>query len=312
VRRGRLPASLLLHGVAGTGKERLALWLAQLLLCDAPLTTGEPCGKCQQCRYVQQGAHPDLHWYFPRPRLRDADPDADDVVADIAEAIADRVAADGRWPEPAPTDSIYVAAVRALVARAALTPGLARRKVVVIGNADRMVMQEGSDMAANAFLKLLEEPLADTSIILTTSAVGALLPTIRSRVASVRVAALTETEGKELAARGLARAGANGNARDAAQALIEAAYSSDAERYRAAYRQSSAGARGNFTEVLDAMTELLRDRTRRALDSMNEGAAANAAHAVALVEDARRLTRQNVNPQLIVARLLAHMAEHDG
>jgi DNA polymerase-3 subunit delta' len=48
-----------------------------------------------------------------------------------------------------------------------------------------MVPQEGADAAANAFLKLLEEPPADTTLILTSSEPGALLPTIRSRVVAL-------------------------------------------------------------------------------------------------------------------------------
>ena len=47
------------------------------------------------------------------------------------------------------------------------------RRVFVVGDAERMVPQEGADMAANAFLKLLEEPLPDTFLILTTSEPGA-------------------------------------------------------------------------------------------------------------------------------------------
>jgi len=69
-RRGALPASLLLHGERGVGKQRLALWLGQALLCTG---AGAPCGECQHCRYVQELCHPDLHRFFPRPRLRDAD-----------------------------------------------------------------------------------------------------------------------------------------------------------------------------------------------------------------------------------------------
>ena len=45
-RTGRLPQSMLLHGPAGVGKQRLALWLARLLLCERQ--TG--CGECQSCR----------------------------------------------------------------------------------------------------------------------------------------------------------------------------------------------------------------------------------------------------------------------
>src|SRR4029453_11349249 len=74
----------------------------------------------------------------------------------------------------------------------ARAPAIAKRKVFIIGDAERMVPQEGSEQAANAFLKLLEEPPADTTIILTSSEPGALLPTIRSRVVSMRAAPLSQ------------------------------------------------------------------------------------------------------------------------
>src|SRR5437867_9190281 len=88
VQRGTLPAALLLQGLRGVGKQRLALWLAQLLLCESRKPAG-PCGECKQCRFATELTHPDLHWYFPRPRQKD-DPDLDDVRADYAEAVAER------------------------------------------------------------------------------------------------------------------------------------------------------------------------------------------------------------------------------
>jgi len=63
---GRLPQALLLEGPAGVGKQRLGLWLAQLLLCDAPVAGGrEPCEACRSCRLVLSLSHPDLHWFVP-------------------------------------------------------------------------------------------------------------------------------------------------------------------------------------------------------------------------------------------------------
>ena len=66
IRGGNLPASLLLHGPRGVGKQRLGLWLGQALLCESENT---PCGECRSCRYASDLTHPDLHWYFPRPLL---------------------------------------------------------------------------------------------------------------------------------------------------------------------------------------------------------------------------------------------------
>ena len=42
-RASNLSQSLLLHGPAGIGKERVALWLAQRVLCESPDAAG-PCG----------------------------------------------------------------------------------------------------------------------------------------------------------------------------------------------------------------------------------------------------------------------------
>src|SRR4029077_16122395 len=152
------------------------------------------CGTCKSCRYVAELTHPDLHWIFPRPRLKDSDPDLEQVRDDYAEATAERAAANGLYASPSGTEGIYVATVRSLVQRAVISPAMGNRKVFIIGDAERMVPQEGADMAANAFLKLLEEPPADTTIILTSSEPGALLPTIRSRVITARVAPLAEED----------------------------------------------------------------------------------------------------------------------
>ena len=92
IQSGTLPSSLLLQGPSGVGKQRLALWLAQRLLCDR---VNAPCGSCEACRYIAELAHPDLHWIFPRPRLKDSDPDLEQVRDDYAEAIAERVAEHG-------------------------------------------------------------------------------------------------------------------------------------------------------------------------------------------------------------------------
>lgn len=329
---GRLPSSLLLHGPAGIGKQRLALWLAQLLLC-----AGEdaPCGSCQHCRYMAGLQHPDLHWLFPRPRLKDSDPDPDDVRDDYREAIAERVAEAGLYEAPSGSEGIFIAAIRALTRDAMLAPALAARKVFVIGDAERMVSQEGADQAANALLKLLEEPPADTFFILTSGEPAALLPTIRSRVAAVRVPRLTEKDVTEFlrdpavaaylkkSKRADVRAdllgGAPGrilNESEDAQAItvarrmLDAAAGRTPERFSLALTRGVSNARGAFTDSLDALTVLLTERTREAVSRDDRPRAARLAAAADLVEVAKERAAGNVNPQLITAKLVLDLSEH--
>jgi len=122
--------------------------------------------------------YPDLYWVYPRPRLKAADPDADDVLQDYAESTAERLEHHGLYAASSGAEGLYIATIKTIVQKAATSPAVGRRKLFVVGDADRMISQEGADQAANAFLKLLEEPPADTTLILTSSEPGALLPTI--------------------------------------------------------------------------------------------------------------------------------------
>ena len=333
--RGALPASLLLHGPHGVGKQRLALWLAQLLLCEGSEGRERPCGECRACRFALELAHPDLRWFFPRPRLSGASASSDEVLDDYADATAERAKSHGLYAPPSGTEAIYVASVRALVHMAAFTPSFGSRKVFIAGDAERMVPQEGSEFAANAFLKLLEEPPANTTLILTSSEPGALLPTIRSRVVSIRVAPLGEAEVRRFVEHDTVRAsldragvpggvdervtlaagapgtllgaGARGDAHAVATTLLAALDAGRQEQIGAAFALGGSRARGFFTEVLDALSLLLNQRARDAVARGDRRDALRAIKAVDAVERAKEMAAGNVSPQLLGVALLKQM-----
>jgi DNA polymerase-3 subunit delta' len=328
-RSGRLPASILLHGPEGVGKQRLALWLGQMMLCTGDAS---PCGECQGCRYTLEGQHPDLHWIFPRPRLKD-NPGSDEVKEDLEQAVADRVKASGLYKRPSGTEGIFVYVGRYLVQQSALSPALGRRKVFIVGDAERMVPQASSPEAANAFLKLLEEPPPTVTFILTSSEPSSLLPTIRSRVVAFRVSRLSDADLRrflgEPAVREAIGPGGNDDERvrlsdgapgrllghdeqaavfARAHAFLEAAQGGRDKWLRAAFGQGGKGARGAFSDVLDAVSVLLRERAKTAAENGQDRAAVSAARAMRAVEEAKLAAQQNVSPQLLSARLMRELS----
>lgn len=333
IRRDALPGSMLLHGPRGIGKQRLALWLGQRLVCDGP--EERPCGVCQHCRYALAGTHPDIHWYFPRPRLKDNDLTPAKIEDDFREAIRERVDT-GAYGPPPPAEAIFVSTIRAIVRSAAMAPALAARKIYILGEAERMVVREDAEEAAGAFLKLLEEPPARGSLILTSSEPGALIPTIRSRLVSVRVATLASadvdavlaepamrhaiaaaggpasaTEQRRLAAGapGALLGGAEwGEALARARRMLDAASNRDRrEQMKTSLMQGSSKARGAFSTALDALTTLLHERMRAATERGSPNAATSAARALDAVELAKERATGNVNPQLITSELLRRL-----
>ena len=353
VRAGTLAQSLLFHGPSGVGKQRVGLWLAQQIMCESPAPDGLACGRCQSCRMVPRLEHPDVHWFFPLPRPDAATPEKlrekleDSRGAELAARRANpfHVPAYDRAP------AYFMGTIQNLQRYASVRPAMGSRKVFVVGDAEAMVPQESSPEAANAFLKLLEEPPADTTLILTSSNPGALLPTIRSRVLPVRLVPLPADTVADFMERekGLARgdaervagisAGAIGKAlrllpgaggagvlqrqREAGMSLLQAATStSAADRLAAANAVAPAGARGEFTGTLEALSLWLRDLMAVAAGAPDALAytddaalldgivtrgrvqAEGVATALLRVQEARDLASGNVNPQLIVADLL--------
>ena len=193
---GSLPATLLIHGPAGGGKQRLALWLGQLLLCERPTPEG-PCNACTPCRQARRIEHPDLHWFFPLARPKGAS-SPEKLKAALEDARHQEIAEWRKHPVRATRGSdvtgIYVAAVKTLRGLATKRPATGSRHVFVIGRAERLVPQEASQEAANALLKLLEEPPDGTTLILTSSEAEQLLPTIRSRAVPIHLPCLPRPE----------------------------------------------------------------------------------------------------------------------
>ncbi len=156
LKSGSVHHAWLFGGPEGVGKELTAAAFAQALTC--PALPDEGCGACASCRRVQSRNHPDVTWVLPE----------DEAVARGWAARADF--------DHTPSRDIRVEQIRSLQERLAYRPLEAKRKVAVLLSAQAMNQQ-----AQNAFLKTLEEPPADTVLVLVASSPDKLLPTIRSR-----------------------------------------------------------------------------------------------------------------------------------
>jgi DNA polymerase-3 subunit delta' len=319
----------LLTGPAGVGKQRLGLWIAQGLLCEQG--PGMPCDACSSCHQVRQLGHPDCHWFVPIPRPKASDPDkqTEEAAAAIAQIMEERRKT-GIWERPDGTAAHGLASVRLLNKRVWITPFSGNRKVFILGDAERLIVQEASQEAANALLKVLEEPPADTTILVTAADPHALLPTIRSRLVAIRVGRVTDDEVRTFAqaelkadeaddvrerrillAEGCAGRLLQANAEDgeglgrSAEHLLAAVRKRKRAWLPQALRQPAWSARGDFTGLLDALTVRLRAEIARSGGSATD--LRPRLQALKRVEEARVAARGNVNPQLTLAALASDL-----
>ena len=61
----RVAGAYLFSGVQGVGKETVALYFANLILCEQRTEDNTPCGECRACRKIKNGNHPDLQIIRP-------------------------------------------------------------------------------------------------------------------------------------------------------------------------------------------------------------------------------------------------------
>jgi DNA polymerase III subunit delta' len=179
--RDKIAHSYLFYGPEGVGKFTAALYFGMAINC---LATSEmkPCGSCSSCHKFLTFSHPDLIYIFPFPNAPGADISVNGEISSKAvfdeynDYVKNKI--NTPWKEYFFTKNvgIRIGSIRMLEHRIYLTPNEAVKKIFLVEDADMMTRQ-----AANAFLKTLEEPPEDTVLILTTSRLNSLLPTILSR-----------------------------------------------------------------------------------------------------------------------------------
>ncbi len=156
VAASRVPNAFLFAGPEGVGKKQFAIELARTLMCNDP-GSSRACGQCSACKRAGEFSIPTFE------KGEDSDRVFFSQHPDIGLVLPFR-------------RNLRVNAIRALEAEAHFRPYEAEVRVFIIDDADKM-----NDAASNALLKTLEEPPPTSHIILITSRMDSLLPTILSR-----------------------------------------------------------------------------------------------------------------------------------
>lgn len=166
----RVPNSLLFAGPEGVGKKLFALELAKAIVCRQPVGH-EACGSCAACTRVN-------NFEFPGADAKGEDYDRVFFSdhADVGMVVPFN-------------QNVRVGSIRALEAEANFRPYEAPSRVFIINESHKM-----NAASSNALLKTLEEPPATSHIFLITSKPNALLPTIRSRVQTLRFGPVAANE----------------------------------------------------------------------------------------------------------------------
>ncbi|UCH63708.1 MAG: hypothetical protein JSU77_04480 [Fidelibacterota bacterium] len=197
----RLAHAYLFYGPAGNGKEAHAIELAALANCLEPDRQGASgaCGRCPSCRKVQGLQHPNIQLVVPLPRsvtIKKDDPPLKALKPAELDDLTDQIASKARDPyfpiRVKGAKSILINSIRELRRVAYLKPGEHGWRAILIFEAEKLCTGEGA--AANALLKLLEEPPEWTVFVLVTDRPHLLLPTIRSRCLGLYFPQLTDDQ----------------------------------------------------------------------------------------------------------------------
>lgn len=183
IKNERIASSYLFYGPDGVGKFTTALYFGMAINCLS-ISETRPCGICNSCLKFLEFSHPDFIYVFPTPKLditENGEIKASKVLEEYNQFLTNKKKTPWREFFFSGPLGIRIDSIRYIEHKISLSANEANRKIYIIEDAHEMTTQ-----AANAFLKTLEEPPADTIIILTTSKPNSLLPTIISRCQQIQ------------------------------------------------------------------------------------------------------------------------------
>ena len=190
----QLGSAYLFSGPPGCGKEGIAIQFAQLLNCESD--SDDPCGNCPSSKRFFRLQHENLKLIFPLPTpKKNTDRENTGIDQKDLQMVTDAIAQKSGDPffkmQIPRANRILIQSIRELRKSLYLKSETSGRKMVLIFDAH--LLSSGQGEAANALLKLLEEPPESTTIVLVTDYIELLLPTILSRCQRVRFPRLDDS-----------------------------------------------------------------------------------------------------------------------
>ncbi len=176
---GRVANGYLFYGPRGVGKSTTALGFAQGLNCEREDVEG--CGECTSCRKTARFFHPDVTFIFPTSSKSEHE----EISSTLKERSEDKLFVHS-FPQAA---SIKIRTIQDLRMDLAVGVREGRRRVIILAYAERMTPE-----ASNCLLRMLEEPPAGVTFVLTAPSRHTLLATIVSRCQAVRFVPLAARE----------------------------------------------------------------------------------------------------------------------
>ncbi len=177
--KGNISHAYLFVGPDEVGKKLTALTFAKALNCINGKE--DSCEECLSCKKINSLNHPDLSI------IRKEDENTKtNTISDINRDFGDE-------DEDKESKTIKIEAIRELQRRLSFKPYEGKKKLAIIDNAEDMTTE-----ALNSFLKTLEEPPGETVIILITSNMHSLLPTVVSRCQVIKFNPLSDEHIKEI------------------------------------------------------------------------------------------------------------------
>lgn len=177
----RLASTYLFYGPDGVGKWPMALAFTSLINCEKPVKDDsglviDACSECHNCRQIQNYTFPEIHFAVPIPPHKN-DAEAREQYQEYLEQKKKepyRIIASNRQM------TIPIESARQIKKMTAMRPPDDLKRVIIFYQMEKML-----PAAADSLLKLIEEPPARTTIILTATDPDNLLPTIQSRAQKI-------------------------------------------------------------------------------------------------------------------------------